>query len=622
MSRVRRAERRARSKPEPPAPPSAPRPIPRWVTWAVERGFWITLLAAVALRLAHWISVCLYDPFYAQTLKMSDMRTYWNWAEEIAGGDWLGQKTAPGPFYYGPLYAYFLAGLFRLFGESYHLVHGAQALLGILPPVLLWAVCRRVFDKGSALATGLMAAWCAPILFYEQTLLMEGLLVVINAAILWCFVRVQASPGSRAWWALASGLLSGLACWGRGNFLFVIPVLAGAWLIVPALFPPAPPPEPEASKTLPPASRLSRTRRLLRPGLPCAAAYLLGVGLLLGLTLWRNVHVGGQWAITTSNGPILLYQGNASDAEGIFLLPPSVERLKQQYGPQGTVPWMRELVRDMGRHPFAFLGLMLKKTWIFWNSYDAADNISYYACQRYCFLVRWSPVTWLTLVPLAVLGVWETRREWRRQVFLYLYAVAFALSIIVVFVVGRYRLEEMLPLLVWAGPVVTALTSRIWQRRWNAVGARTLAVAAGVALLWPIWSPAVAHNNPVSMPGRRLVRPNDYNRLAIAYIDIQRRREAREVLEEAVPQYPFIDGVVFPLAKLYMEEGRPQKAVPILQKYVRLRANDRRGALMLASALAQCGRKPEALQLIQAVLRNHPNDPDAIKLLAAVQGRP
>jgi len=228
---------------------------------------------------------------------------------------------------------------------------------------------------------------------------------------------------------------------------------------------------------------------------------------------------------------------------------------------------------------------------------------------------------WLTLVPLGVLGIWETRRLWRRQVFLYVYAAMFALSIIAVFIVGRYRLEELLPVLVWAGAGVGALARCAWETRWSGLGIRTSAVVGGIALLWPAWSPAVAYNAPKKMPGIHLVRPNDYNRLALAHLEIKQRQQARALLEEAVAQYPYIDGLVFPLETIYIEDREPQKALTILQGLLRSKGPDKAALLRLADALSLCGRKSDAVELAQGLLRKYPDDAVVKAMLARVQSR-
>lgn len=594
----------------------------RTVEWATEHGLWLTLGAAALARFVHWMSVSMSDPLYAQTLPGSDMETYWMWAKTIAAVDWLGQSRGQ-PFYFSPLYPYFLAVFMRVFGESYGLIHAVQALVGVLPPVLLYLACRQLFGKGPALATGLMAAFCAPLLFYEQMLLTEGILVAVHAAILWTIVRGQEAPRWRWLWAFGAGVLSGLACWGRGNFLLVIGLIAMTWLIVPRLL--ANRPRPAGEGTIPSKSGpvpASSRKRVQAFGIGCAILYLVGAALPLAATLWRNHRVSGRWVLVTANGPINLYIGNASDSVGIVRYSESFKKLEAQYGSEAAVPWARELRRDVAAHPGAFARLLLKKTWMFWNSYDVPDNVNYYLGKRHSALVRFSPVTWLFLAPLSLLGVWETRRLWRRQVFLYVYALGFSCSIIVVFISGRFRLPVMLPMLIWAGVAVVSLADEAWRRNWSRLGIRALLLVAGVVLLWPNWSPATRYHTLKGESGARLIRDNDYNRLAIAYMKLGRGKEARRLLEEGIRQYPYVFELVDPLATIYIRDREPDKAVRVLESYLHLLPSNRRAKYRLAEALSLCGENRRARAALQELLLVDPDNRQALDLLTYLQGKP
>jgi len=620
MSRVRRT-RCARANAAAP-PPAASRPIPLWAAWAVEHGFAVSLFAAILARLVHWLTVRALDPLYAHLPQGLDMNTYWNWAREIAAGDWISAQSQSGPFYYGPLYPYFLAAILRVFGESYDAVHAIQALIAVAPPVTLWLIARRLFGKGPALATGLMAAFCAPFLFYEQTLLMEGLLIAIHAGILLCLAMGREGTGRTWLWAAGCGAISGVACWGRGNFFMVIPALAAVWLLAPSIPASEYPAESETADSRQSAIRnpKSKIQNPKRSGFISAATYLLAAALLLSITLWRNHHVSGKWVLVTDNGPTMFYLGNASDAIGTSGYPPSFAALTKRYGSQGAVPWGKELLNDAMSHPVAFIRLLLKKTWMFWNSYDVADNVSYYLGKRFSWLVECSPVNWLTLLPLAAIGAWQTRKSWRRQIFLYAYAVAFAFSIIVVVIIGRYRLEVLLPMLLWAGAGAASLARDVWERRWRTVGARIAVVAAGVVILWPTWSPALALNSPRTVPGVRLVRGHDYGNLALAYVEAKQTQKARELLESVVGDYPWCPDVVFRLARIWIEAGQSDKAIPLLQTHLAGAGPDRYGLLLLACALERTGRKAQAVKVLRNLLHEHPQDAEALSVLHRIHG--
>ncbi len=633
-SRRERAARPAKSTSLPASRPvRADRPAPAWLEPVLRRGIWITLAAAAVVRLLHWILVRSNDPFYAQTFRGFDMHTYWTWAQSLVKGDWLSREfTNNNAFYYGPMYAYFLGIVFKVFGESYNAVHGLQALLGTVSPVLLYSACRRLFGNGAALATGLLAAVCAPIVFYEQTLLMEGLLVLTHTGILWMLIRGQ-SGGRGSWaWALGAGALSGMACWGRGNFLLVIPLLAVAWVAIPVLLEwpvrkkedtpegnaESPPEETHEREKRPSGAAAEREsmRRRWKAGVLCAAAFSISAGFFLSIPLARNLAIANSFVVTTSNGPILLYIGNAHDSTGIFSYPPSYEELVAQYPSQFDVPWKKELTRDMLQRPGSYVGLMFKKVWMFWNSYDVADNVGYYVNKRYSWVFRWSPVTWLTLVPLAVLGVWHTRRQWRRQMLMYVYAIGFALSIIAVFVVGRYRLEEVLPMLIWSGAAAAVLVRQIWNRHWNGVALEGVIIVAAVALLWPRWSPAVDLNTPEGLPEPfesqvHLTRANDYNTHVIALTNLERWKETRDLLEEAVEAYPWYQPLASRLGSILIQDGDFDEAILVLRNSLRASGGDLRLLVQLGEALARAGRTSEARSAFETALRADPENAQA-----------
>jgi 4-amino-4-deoxy-L-arabinose transferase-like glycosyltransferase len=571
----------------------------------LRHGLWITIGVALVARLLHLWNVRANDPLYAQAFPDTDMRTYWDWAKAIQGGDLLSSKY--GVFYYGPLYPYFLAAVFAVFGPKFGVVHGIHALVGLVAPALAFLTARRLFGSAEALAAGLLTALCAPFLLYEQTLLMEGLLLAIHAAILWCVVTGQ-DARRRAWmYAAAAGFLSGVACLGRGNFLLVIPLLAGVWVLVPWLMPDraieSAAPEPVDA----PARRRGGISRLVP-----ALAFVLAASVVLGTSLARNRFVGGRWVLTTGNGPILFYIGNAYDSYGVFHYPDSFEKLKQKYGgDQGAVPWGKELRSSVLGHPGNFLKLMGRKAAMFISSYDVADNISYYLNRRFSWVFGWNPLNWTLIVPLGALGAWVTRRSWRRQIFLHVYALGFAASIIAVFVVGRYRLQFLLPLLLWAGAGVCALVRAFWQGQVARAGGMAVAVTLLAVSLMPQWSPGARVNTPLGVPRFCLVRSNDYVMLARAYQVLKQKDKTMSVLAEAAEQHPWDRPVTGRYAAMLTEAKRPLDAAGVLQKYLSYNGRDIDAGLHLASVLAMGGRQKDALAILHNILRVDPENATA-----------
>jgi hypothetical protein len=63
-------------------------------------------------------------PFFEQPI--SDAKSYDEWGQRIAGGDWLGTET----FYQAPAYPYFLGLVYGLFGHDPWILRVVQSVLG------------------------------------------------------------------------------------------------------------------------------------------------------------------------------------------------------------------------------------------------------------------------------------------------------------------------------------------------------------------------------------------------------------------------------------------------------------------------------------------------------------
>src|SRR5438876_8332821 len=111
----------------------------------------VVFAVAFTLRIIH-IWQMRNAPFF--TLLMGDARGYDEWAQRIAGGDWIGHDV----FYQAPLYPYFLGILYRIAGHSLMLVRVVQAMIGSLSCVFVSATARRLFSTRAGLVAGLMLA--------------------------------------------------------------------------------------------------------------------------------------------------------------------------------------------------------------------------------------------------------------------------------------------------------------------------------------------------------------------------------------------------------------------------------------------------------------------------------
>ena len=79
---------------------------------------------ALALRVLHLVAISRSSPFF--DVLPGDLAAYDRWALRILEEGWIGRDI----FYQDPLYPYFLAAFYKIFGRDFFWVYLAQGLMG------------------------------------------------------------------------------------------------------------------------------------------------------------------------------------------------------------------------------------------------------------------------------------------------------------------------------------------------------------------------------------------------------------------------------------------------------------------------------------------------------------
>src|SRR5439155_21192023 len=158
------------------------------------RSFWpaalVIFVIAFTLRIFHiWQMRSL--PFFA--VLMGDARGYDEWAQRIAGGDWIGHDV----FYQAPLYPYFLASIYKVAGRSMILVRIVQAVIDSCSCVLAAGAARRLFSARAGVLAGLMLAIYASAIFFDGLLQKAVLDVFFVCLPLWLITDITAITSER-----------------------------------------------------------------------------------------------------------------------------------------------------------------------------------------------------------------------------------------------------------------------------------------------------------------------------------------------------------------------------------------------------------------------------------------
>ena len=146
----------------------------------------------------------------------ADARTEVDDVLAIAAGAGQGELSS------SQLYTYFLASIFRVFGEGYYLPRLFQALLGAAICIFLYSIGRAVFPSAIALGAGLAAAFYGPLIYFGGALSPAILAVFLSLLFL---LSLLYSPGRGPWNWVVSGFLLGLATLAAVHVLVFLPFL-------------------------------------------------------------------------------------------------------------------------------------------------------------------------------------------------------------------------------------------------------------------------------------------------------------------------------------------------------------------------------------------------------------
>lgn len=398
-------------------------------------GLWAV---ALAVRLVYLWEVSD-SPLWL--VRMGDARSYDAWARRLAAGDWLGGDV----FYQAPLYPYFMGLVYATLGDGPWTLRILQCLLGATGCTLLAVAGRRLAGRRVGLTAGFMLALYPPAIFFDGLIQKTTLTSFFLCTLLAFTAGLARDPRSVPRW-LAAGITTGLLALVRENAL-VLALLAPLW----GAF----------------AFRRSGRRRFV-----WIAIYLAGVGLTLAPVAARNGLVGGEWHLTTSQFGPNFYIGNNAEADGLYapLLPergdPLFERtdavtLAEEDLGRSLTPrevsryWTRRALDDIAADPIGWLKLLVRKLWLVYGTLEIIDTEDQYTYSEYSRLLASLMAVWHmgVLAPLGAFGaaMLLPRRVWRRRLaWPVLVILGYTASILLFFILGRYRYPLVPPLMLLA----------------------------------------------------------------------------------------------------------------------------------------------------------------------------
>jgi tetratricopeptide (TPR) repeat protein len=531
------------------------------------------LIFAIAL-VVRWLHIWLLRDSPLFTVLMGDARAYDEWASRLAAGDWIGSDV----FYQAPLYPYFLGAIYSVAGRDLMLVRAVQAVLGAASAVLVGAAASRLFSSRAGVIAGFLMALYPPAIFMSAIIQKAAIDVFLVSVVIYAVARIHDSDRDRRWW-LGLGIALGLLSLTRENALVLIPVA------------------------------------LIFACRDTAPAFVVGVALVLTPVAVRNQMVGGGFYLTTSQFGPNLYIGNNARADGTYQAiregrgDAAFERqdateLAENAAGRSLEPaevsayWRDQALNYILTNPVDWLQLMARKVRLLVSATEMPDTEAQESHAQASLVLRLlQPVGHFgVMLPLALLGIVVTWSDRRRLMMLYAFAAVYALSVLIFFVVARYRypLVPFVLLLAAAGLAGLPAFVRAATRRRQLVTAAAMAAILFVAL-----RPVVAADVM----------------LAVTATNVGVALQAQDRLDDAAGQYrqaisirPDYAPAYNNLGVVLQKQGRIDEAITAYQQALKYHPEDAGTHMNLGEALLRRGRTAEAIAHYRRRVELDPND--------------
>lgn len=536
---------------------------------------WIVFGVAFFLRLMH---VAVLHRLPIGDILTGDAAVYHAWAQGLAGGDWIGDAV----FYQAPLYPYFLGTIYAWFGEGTTGVRMFQALLGAGSCVLLGATAHRLFTRRAGLIAGLLLAVYPPAIFFDALIQKTALASFLLCLGLRALAELMLAP--RRGPALLLGVVLGLLVLVRENALLVVVVL-WLWLL------------------------LRWRRRALLP----AALLLVGLAASLAPVALRNLSVGGELHLTTSQFGPNFYIGNNEGADGTYIplrfgrgnalveQQDAVDLAEEAEGralTPGEVSsyWTDRALGFITEQPLAWLRLLGRKLALTVNRVELIDAEDLHTYAEWSFVLGATlPVFHFgVLAPVAMLGLLLTWRRRRELGALYALLITYTASLVLFFVFARYRYPLVPPLMIFAAAGLDGLAAtRATARIPRVAGVLLLMGAVAVASNWSL----------IDVEGQQ----------ATTHYNLGVELAARGSLDDAILEYraalelePMYPQAHNNLGAVLMKRGKSRGAIKALLEAVRLKPDFDRAWVNLGAAHASLGELDQAVGAYRQALTVNP----------------
>jgi len=529
----------------------------------------------------------------------TDTEWHAQWVQNIVSGQFTEQK----PFFRAPLYPYFLAGAYKITGDSFAGARLIQHLLGSISCVLVFLLARRVYDSKVALIAGLICAFYGPLVYFENELLIPSLVVFLLLLALCALCSAAAKPTWVRWGV--SGLAMGFCAIARPNFLALVPVIVVWWFW------------------------RGKRERTSKQFIADAVMFCAGMMLpILPVTLHNRI-CGHEWVLVSTQGSVNFYIGNNPQNDGktaVAYGPIAIvdsqryvdnvwsnSRLvaEQELGGELTESeiskfWFGKSFRFWNESPGQAFVLTLRKAYYYFNGYEIESNRSVYLDSF------WSPLSGLliwtyglafplgVIMPLALVGLFLPAKDRSLAALLRWFLIVYSLTVIAFFVTGRFRMPIVPLLIIFAATTCCEIYRIISEKQ-----------ISRLKVLVPVLLLLLAICNSTFLQVRKVEYSRQAGIIGKAYYQLSQPGLAIDYFLEAIESNPGNFDARLNLGRAFLWLGRYPEAESTFREVVEMAPGVGVAHTDLGLSLHGQGKSEQAKASFIQGIQLEPDQPDA-----------
>jgi len=602
----------------------------------IDRSAGISFGVAVFLLAVLVRGLYLYDSSDSPTFfaPIVDSLTYDQMARGLLDGRGITRE-----FFWQPMfYPLFLSMVYWLSHSSVIWVKFIQLILGGVTCVLVYRLGQKLFGRPAGMLAGVITAVYVPLVFFEGELLAVGWAAFWSVTLVLVLIKAGEKPS--VWSCFVLGLLGALSIITRPVFL---PFFAAGciWLLVVWI-----------------RGRIE-AKKLVVSVATIAAGFLV----VAGPVAISSYQVMGKVMILPYSGSVNLYIGNNPNYKETITIRPGLgwRELVELPGKQGIKDdsgkqrfFADKTVDYIVNEPASFLKGLVYKTAQFFSSREMPRNVDIYLFRRWSAVLRagvWKAgrfgFPFGVLLPLAVVGAVYRRRKvpWP----IWLLAIFYPASVILVFVTSRYRT----PIIPVTSVLAAAGCGAVWKilqgRQWPKLAVAGV-IVLGIGLVSTAAGPFYAEQidyepelyywlaDSLEQQGRADQAIRAYCKAISSRADyVEAHRSLglllveQKRLQEAVAHYNTALAVVGEDAGLHeglgmalSRQGKIKDAIEHYHKAIQIDPEKAGAYSNLGTAFLALNRLDEALKNYSRAIELNPNDSvthNNIANIFAIQGR-